>query len=47
MAEFTEKYIHPFTDYGFKSILGEEPNTALFAGISFLLPSPLDYDEAT
>ena len=29
MAEFTEKYINPFTDYGFKRIFGEEPNKDL------------------
>ena len=26
MAEFVEKYINPFTDYGFKRLFGEEPN---------------------
>jgi len=26
MAEFAEKYINPFTDYGFKRLFGEEPN---------------------
>ncbi len=26
---FTEKYINPFTDYGFKKIFGEEPNKDL------------------
>ncbi len=29
MAEFTEKYINPFTDYGFKKLFGEEPNKDL------------------
>ena len=29
MAEFQEKYINPFTDYGFKRIFGEEPNKDL------------------
>jgi predicted transposase/invertase (TIGR01784 family) len=29
MAEFIEKYINPFTDYGFKRLFGEEPNKAL------------------
>ncbi len=29
MAEFAEKYIHPFTDYGFKKLFGEEPNQDL------------------
>ena len=29
MAEFTERYINPFTDYGFKRIFGEEPNKDL------------------
>lgn len=27
--EFTEKYINPFTDYGFKRLFGEEPNKDL------------------
>ncbi len=26
MVEFVEKYINPFTDYGFKKLFGEEPN---------------------
>ncbi|MEQ8474086.1 MAG: Rpn family recombination-promoting nuclease/putative transposase [Marinoscillum sp.] len=26
MGEFVEKYINPFTDYGFKRLFGEEPN---------------------
>jgi len=26
MAEFIEKYLNPFTDYGFKRLFGEEPN---------------------
>ena len=26
MAGFVEKYINPFTDYGFKRLFGEEPN---------------------
>jgi predicted transposase/invertase (TIGR01784 family) len=29
MAEFAEKYINPFTDYGFKRLFGEEPNKDL------------------
>ena len=29
MTEFREKYINPFTDYGFKKIFGEEPNKDL------------------
>ena len=29
MTEFKEKYINPFTDYGFKRIFGEEPNKDL------------------
>lgn len=29
MTEFTEKYINPFTDYGFKKLFGEEPNKEL------------------
>jgi len=29
MTEFIEKYINPFTDYGFKKIFGEEPNKDL------------------
>ena len=29
MADFTEKYINPFTDYGFKKLFGEEPNKDL------------------
>lgn len=29
MAEFAEKYINPFTDYGFKRLFGEEPNKEL------------------
>jgi predicted transposase/invertase (TIGR01784 family) len=29
MAEFAEKYISPFTDYGFKKLFGEEPNKDL------------------
>lgn len=29
MTEFAEKYINPFTDYGFKKIFGEEPNKDL------------------
>ncbi len=34
MAEFREKYINPFTDYGFKKLFGEEPNKDLL--IDFL-----------
>ena len=29
MPEFVEKYINPFTDYGFKRLFGEEPNKDL------------------
>ena len=29
MADFKEKYINPFTDYGFKRLFGEEPNKDL------------------
>ncbi|MBT3210257.1 MAG: PD-(D/E)XK nuclease family transposase [Bacteroidetes bacterium] len=29
MKEFREKYINPFTDYGFKRLFGEEPNKDL------------------
>jgi len=29
MADFTERYINPFTDYGFKKLFGEEPNKDL------------------
>ena len=29
MAEFQDKYINPFTDYGFKKLFGEEPNKDL------------------
>ena len=29
MTEFKEKYINPFTDYGFKRLFGEEPNKDL------------------
>lgn len=29
MSEFAEKYINPFTDYGFKKLFGEEPNKDL------------------
>jgi len=29
MTEFAEKYINPFTDYGFKRLFGEEPNKDL------------------
>ncbi len=29
MAEFVEKYINPFTDYGFKKLFGEEMNKDL------------------
>ncbi len=29
MTEFQEKYINPFTDYGFKRLFGEEPNKNL------------------
>jgi predicted transposase/invertase (TIGR01784 family) len=29
MTEFTEKYVNPFTDYGFKLLFGEEPSKPL------------------
>jgi hypothetical protein len=29
MLDFKEKYINPFTDYGFKRLFGEEPNKDL------------------
>ena len=29
MDDFAEKYINPFTDYGFKKLFGEEPNKDL------------------
>lgn len=29
MTEFAEKYINPFTDYGFKRLFGEEPSKEL------------------
>ena len=29
MTEFVEKYVNPFTDYGFKKLFGEEPNKDL------------------
>ncbi|MEO1449551.1 MAG: Rpn family recombination-promoting nuclease/putative transposase, partial [Bacteroidota bacterium] len=29
MPEFVEKYINPFTDFGFKKLFGEEPNKDL------------------
>ena len=29
MADFKEKYINPFTDYGFKRLFGEEPSKEL------------------
>jgi len=29
MTEFREKYINPFTDYGFKRLFGEDPNKDL------------------
>ncbi len=29
MAEFVEKYVNPFTDFGFKKLFGEEPNKDL------------------
>ncbi len=29
MSEFAEKYINPFTDFGFKKLFGEEPNKNL------------------
>jgi predicted transposase/invertase (TIGR01784 family) len=29
MTDIAEKYINPFTDYGFKKLFGEEPNKDL------------------
>ena len=29
MAAFVEKYVNPFTDYGFKRLFGEEPSKEL------------------
>ncbi|MGB3466338.1 MAG: Rpn family recombination-promoting nuclease/putative transposase [Cyclobacteriaceae bacterium] len=29
MPDFVEKYVNPFTDYGFKRLFGEEPNKVL------------------
>lgn len=29
MTDFVEKYVNPFTDYGFKRLFGEEPNKEL------------------
>lgn len=29
MADFSERYINPFTDFGFKKLFGEEPNKDL------------------
>ncbi len=29
MSEFVEKYVNPFTDFGFKKLFGEEPNKDL------------------
>lgn len=29
MSEFREKYVNPFTDFGFKKLFGEEPNKVL------------------
>lgn len=29
MPEFVEKYVNPFTDFGFKKLFGEEPNKGL------------------
>ena len=29
MEELPERYINPFTDYGFKKLFGEEPNKEL------------------
>ena len=34
MAEFREKYVNPFTDYGFKKLFGEEPNKDLLLDFS-------------
>jgi len=30
MSEFGDRYINPFTDYGFKRLFGEEPNNWLY-----------------
>ena len=29
MTEFAERYVNPFTEYGFKKLFGEEPNKGL------------------
>ncbi|TAE47959.1 MAG: hypothetical protein EAZ89_16485, partial [Bacteroidetes bacterium] len=29
MSEFRERYLNPFTDFGFKKLFGEEPNKDL------------------
>ena len=29
MSRFKEKYVNPFTDYGFKRLFGEEPSKDL------------------
>ena len=29
MSEFVEKYVNPFTDFGFKKLFGEEPNKGI------------------
>ncbi|MEL6535381.1 MAG: PD-(D/E)XK nuclease family transposase, partial [Bacteroidota bacterium] len=29
MPEFVERYVNPFTDFGFKKLFGEEPNKDL------------------
>ena len=29
MSDFKEKYVNPFTDYGFKRLFGEEPSKEL------------------
>lgn len=42
MNAFTEKYINPFTDYGFKRLFGEEPNKDLL--LDFLNELLKDYE---
>ncbi|WP_448519928.1 PD-(D/E)XK nuclease family transposase, partial [Rhodoflexus sp.] len=29
MNDFADRYVNPFTDFGFKKIFGEEPNKEL------------------
>ena len=35
MTDFKEKYINPFTDYGFKRFFGEESNKDLLLDFEF------------